>query len=118
MLVRGYHQRMSGDTWEARMAARASEREQKRRETAAAPVEELLVQHDWLNGWPRTGRTQVLIGTEVHCLACGRCVGITCVAFPPDWEPPGPKPEWPFSEADCPVDDCRDLTPVFHGQFG
>jgi hypothetical protein len=92
------------DSWEARMAARARARkaEQAKAEVAQAVV--LNKQRPWLNGWPRMsdGRT-VLIGAAVHCVCCGRIHGITCVAFPPDWEPPGSSPQWPFDEDDCPL---------------
>lgn len=98
---------MSADTWEARMAARARLRSRKiEREVADAErVECVQTQQPWMNGWPRISISAMLIGTGVHCVGCGHCMGITCVAFPEDWEPPGPDPAWPFGEADCPV--CR-----------
>lgn len=90
------------------MAARS----QVKREAAEAAkkaadealIEKLSVQHDWLNGWPRMGDGRgVLIGSGVHCVCCGKCFGVTCVAIPEDWEPPGPTPTWPFGESDCPL---------------
>lgn len=60
---------------------------------------------DWLHGWPRLGDngTSVLIGTGVYCVGCGKSRGVTTVAFPEDWQPPGPDPDWPFPEDACPV---------------
>lgn len=57
---------------------------------------------DWLNGWPLTGAT-VLMGTGMYCAGCGADRGVTCVAFPEDWEPPGATPAWPFPEDNCAV---------------
>lgn len=108
---------MSDDEgWEARMAARARAREAAKAEAADAelglPAGELL----WLNGWPRLNVRTVLMGTEVRCVCCGRTHGITCVVFEPDWEPPGPEPEWPFTEADCPNPDCKDWSSTWGSQ--
>lgn len=103
------------DSWEARMAARAREREVQRdaalRVAASEQAEaayEQNAQHDWLNGWYRDGVRSVRMGTGVHCVCCGRCMGITCTVMTPDWKPPGPEPAWPFSQADCPI--CAGLT--------
>lgn len=99
--------------WEQRMAARARERDQRRRDAEAAALQELLPEgDDWLNGWPRSDTT-VRIGTAIHCIACGRIHGVVCTAFPPDWEPPGPEPVWPYSEADCPIPDCSNWAPFY-----
>lgn len=100
---------MSDDSWEARMSARAKQRQREEAqaeaeaERAAVPINPTKPQ-PWLNGWPRLsdGRT-VLIGTACHCVCCGKFGGITCVAFPDGWEPPGPDPQWPFDEDDCPL---------------
>lgn len=98
---------MSEGSWEERMAERAA-----RRAAINAPTPGTRTTDDparraarpWLNGWPRIGSgTSVLIGTELHCVCCGRSQGITTVAFPEDWEPPGPDPVWPFGELDCPL---------------
>lgn len=106
---------MSDDSWEARMAARTREREHKRLAAEEAAIEERLPKdYDWLNGWPRIGRFHVLIGTGTHCIACGRLQGITCVAFAEDWEPPGPNPDWPFAEDDCPIAGCSDRSPFYN----
>ena len=96
------------------MAARTREREQKRGEAEIQPVEQKLVEHDWLNGWPRISATQVMIGAGVHCVACGRCQGVTCVVFDPDCEWPDQRPPvWPFTEQDCPISGCRDWSPGY-----
>jgi hypothetical protein len=57
---------------------------------------------DWLHGWTRQGRT-VLVGVVVRCAGCGRYQGAATVAYPKDWTPPGPVPDWPFEEETCPV---------------
>ncbi len=58
----------------------------------------------WLHGWPRlNGGSAVLMGTNVLCIGCGRDVGVTTVAITEGWKPPGPTPDWPFDEANCPV---------------
>lgn len=106
---------MSDDGWEARMAERARLRreareadERQRREAALAAALAKLGEarqgDEWLNGWPRLG-TSVLMGTCLYCIGCGRFFGVTTVAFPEDWEAPGPDPVWPFDPADC--DLCR-----------
>lgn len=101
---------MDDDNWVKRMAARNRDREQAR---INAQLSFLPRDDGWLNGWPRVSQTQVLIGTATRCIACGRTQGITCVAIPADWEPPGPTPAWPFTEDDCPVDGCRDWSPFY-----
>ena len=58
----------------------------------------------WLNGWSRNGGI-VIIGTGIHCSACGKFGGITSVAFSDDWVAPEKNPDWPFTEGDCPVCD-------------
>ena len=60
----------------------------------------------WLNGWPQVGNS-VLIGSGVHCAACGRSYGITCIAIPLDYITPEKLPDWPFNEETCPV--CANL---------
>lgn len=87
------------------MAARAQERarQHRRDHQPVAAAYEQNKNHDWLNGWPRISAQQILMGTEVRCVCCGQSRGITCVAFSPDWEPPGPEPMWPFTPADCPL---------------
>jgi hypothetical protein len=65
----------------------------------------------WLHGWPRMG-TQVLIGTGVYCVGCGKDHGITTIAIPEGWEywlQNRPYPDWPFDEASCPVCHVEDL---------
>jgi hypothetical protein len=85
-----------------RLVAEAEERRQRRQADLAD--DRLRADRPWLHGWPRMGRgTSVLIGTSVHCVGCGRFHGVTCVVFPDRWEAPGPDPEWPFGEVDCPV---------------
>jgi hypothetical protein len=96
-----------GSTWEERMAARARERQQRAeaelQRTLAAAVERIRGDDwAWLNGWPRIGEDGVLMGTAVHCLGCGRFLGVTTVAFTEDWRPPGPEPVWPGPQAGCP----------------
>ena len=91
-----------GDTWESRMAARSRQRNQKAKEARVAS-RDIRTEQPWMNGWPRTGALHVLIGTGVHCVCCGSLRGVTTVAFPPDWEPPGPDPVWPFGHDDCPI---------------
>lgn len=92
------------DSWEARMAARNKERQKANAQAEIEQAKVLNVQQPWMHGWPRgsNGR-DILIGTVVHCVCCGRSLGVTCVAFPPDWEPPGPEPNWPFGQEDCPL---------------
>lgn len=86
------------------MAARARQRREEQVRTEVAQAAVLNKPRPWLNGWSRMsdGRT-VLIGTGVRCVCCGYCQGITCVAFPENWEPPGPEPDWPFDHDDCPL---------------
>lgn len=65
----------------------------------------------WLHGWPRMG-TEVLIGTGVWCVGCGKDHGITTVAFDETWEywvKDRPYPDWPFDRKSCPVCELRDL---------
>lgn len=49
---------------------------------------------------PLIGEFLVLDGTATRCRGCGAFRGITCVAFPDDWEPP-PEPDWEFAEGNC-----------------
>lgn len=94
------------DSWEARMAARARQREADKAAAHQAEVERQISASGaeaWLNGWPIISTTSVLMGCEVRCMYCGRSEGTTTVAFPKDWTPPGPEPKWPFSVADCPI---------------
>lgn len=61
---------------------------------------------DWLNGWHRLGDSYVVImGTEVHCIGCGKFFGITSVVIDADWQPPTREPDWPFDVETCPVHD-------------
>lgn len=95
-------------TWEERMADRARRRTEIRALMADPenPTTDWRSTGDrpWLNGWPRINNGQtVMIGSEAHCVCCGRGFGVTCVAFGADWEPPGPEPIWPFGEIDCPL---------------
>ena len=109
---------MSEGSWEARMSARAREREAVNDAAARAESDRrfndardaAIAGRDWLNGWPSIddGRA-VLMGTEVRCVCCGRSRGLTTVAFPDDWEPPGAEPAWPFSQDDCPLCEARRL---------
>lgn len=57
----------------------------------------------WLNGWGRMGDYDVLIGTGVHCVGCGKDEGTVTVVFPADYQPPEKYPDWPFDEETCPV---------------
>lgn len=95
------------DSWEARMAARTKAR-QKQRELDARVIdtetcEKFCITQPWMNGWPRLGLMAMLIGSGVHCVACGRLEGVTCVATPSDWTPPEKDPDWPFGQDNCPV---------------
>lgn len=87
----------------ARSAA-AQEQEQLRltQRRHAARLENL--QRPWLHGWRRSdnGLTVWMAGTS-HCVGCGLLLGTACVVIEEGWEPPGPDPVWPFTEADCPV---------------
>lgn len=101
---------MTDESWEARMAERsrlrAAAREVDRRRAILGKALETYrgaAQRPWLNGWPRDTIGTVRIGTGVHCVCCGRCHGVVCTVFPPDWEPPELAPAWPFTEADCPL---------------
>ena len=49
---------------------------------------------EWLNGWPRLGPWQVLVGNGVHCIGCGKCYGITTIAIDENYEPPEKLPVW------------------------
>lgn len=103
------------------MAARAAGRRRVREEMVArereatrvaarAAIDELIGRDGdgWLNGWPRMGDEglTVLMGASIRCVGCGRHYGITCVVIEEGWEPPGPEPEWPWTQAECPV--CRE----------
>lgn len=90
-------------TWEERMSQRARDREAVLEERVQIAEDEQKTQQSWMHGWPRLSSHGILIGTGVHCVCCGRCEGVTCVAFTEDWEPPGPHPDWPFGEQDCPL---------------
>lgn len=56
----------------------------------------------WLNGWKRNGNG-ILMGASAHCVGCGKCLGLACVAIEEDWKAPEKLPDWPFVENDCPV---------------
>ena len=58
---------------------------------------------DWLHGWPRISVTVVLMGTGLHCIGCGKCHGITPVAYRGETPFPDKTPEWPFKEGACPI---------------
>lgn len=67
-------------------------------------TERIKLERHWLNGWQLlSDKTRVLVGTVVRCSGCGMDLGCICVAFPDNWEPPGPEPVWPFAEDGCPV---------------
>lgn len=68
----------------------------------------------WLHGWPRMGLSEVLIGSAMHCIGCGRLHGIISVVVNTDWTPPSEQPTWPFTPGDCPVCAVGDPpSPVF-----
>jgi hypothetical protein len=98
------------ESWEARMAARTKARREQRELEAGVTDEETTAQfrttHPWMNGWSRLSLTAMLIGSGVHCVACGRLQGVTCVAITPNWTPPDKDPDWPFGQDNCPV--CQD----------
>ncbi|MGE2733827.1 hypothetical protein [Mycolicibacterium vaccae] len=99
-------------TWEDRMADRAREREQKCLDAERAAINALLPADDsWLNGWPRHRDSYVVMGTEMHCVGCGRLRGVICAVLPTDYDPP-PTPRWPYTETDCPIPGCRDWAPT------
>lgn len=59
----------------------------------------------WLHGWPRS-KTDVIIGTGVYCIGCGKDHGIITVAIPEGWEhwlQDRPYPDFPFNQDSCPV---------------
>lgn len=65
----------------------------------------------WLHGWPRMG-TEVLIGSGVWCVGCGKDFGVTCVGIEEgyeSWVENRPYPDWPFDEENCPVCYLREL---------
>lgn len=65
----------------------------------------------WLHGWPR-GHADVLIGTGVYCLGCGKDHGITTIAIPQGyehWIDRRPYPDWPFDRESCPICYLADL---------
>lgn len=103
---------MSEDCWEARMSARAKARQEAARAAQRAQANQRIQSakralpgdRSWLNGWPALdGDLSVLMGTGVHCIGCGWLLGVTTVVFDEGWEPPGPEPEWPFAQDDCPI---------------
>jgi hypothetical protein len=56
--------------------------------------------------------TEVLIGTGVWCVGCGKDHGIITVGISEGyehWVENRPYPDWPFDEANCPVCHLRDL---------
>lgn len=58
---------------------------------------------EWLNGWPRLGPWEVLVGNAVHCVGCGKYRGIAAIVIHEDYKPPEKLPVWPFHEESCPV---------------
>lgn len=62
----------------------------------------------WLHGWPWRGGLDVEMGSGVHCIGCGRMLGVFTVVLPENWQRPGSQPDWPFPEDRCPVCLCRD----------
>src|SRR3990167_8202995 len=56
----------------------------------------------WLNDWPRMG-SGILMGTGIHCIGCGKFMGITTIAITDDYIEPEREPDYPFSMDDCPV---------------
>jgi len=57
----------------------------------------------YLHGWPRLGPAAVLMGTWCRCIGCGASEGITSVVVGEGWQDPGPEPDWPYEQGDCPV---------------
>lgn len=100
------------DTWEQRMSARTKERAaaaQRERDAAErAGWERSTTPRPWMNGWPRLGRTSLLMGTQVRCVGCGRDCGTTSVVAVDNQPESGPEPAWPFGFDDCPVCDRPD----------
>lgn len=65
----------------------------------------------WLHGWSR-GNYDVLIGTGVYCVGCGKDHGITTVALYEGyehWVKDRPYPDWPFDPESCPICYLADL---------
>lgn len=65
----------------------------------------------WLNGsssfWEGNPSLVVWEGIHLHCAGCGRSFGPAATwAASPDWEP-GPLPDWPYPEDQCPVCELR-----------
>lgn len=91
--------------WEARMAARARERAQKREAEAAdqqrANLESLPA---WLNGNQQVSEdgTTVWIYPASYCICCGATKGLVCSVFPDDYVAPS-EPDWPFTYEHCPL---------------
>lgn len=96
------------------MARRAREREQKaeqeRRLVIDTAVQNLEMLNFELNGWPRHDAMTVRMGTSINCIGCGRCLAVVCTAFPDDWQPPGPDPEWTFPQEACQICRLREQT--------
>lgn len=91
--------------WEARMAARARERAQKREDAAAKRVQANLDSLPaWLNGNQQVSGdgTTVWIFPSNRCICCGTSKDICCFAYPPDYVAP-PEPDWPFTYEHCPL---------------
>lgn len=68
----------------------------------------------WLNGWRKEkGNDQILVGTSICCIGCGRSLGTVCVVIDETHQCPSKEPDWPFLQNDCPVciKEYRGLTP-------
>lgn len=73
----------------------------------------------WLHGWPRMSKVDVLMGTSLHCVGCGKGQAVICVAFDGSWEhwiKDRPDPDWPFDEESCPVCYLSNLYSQCHNQ--
>lgn len=69
---------------------------------------------DWLNGWLKEkGNDNILIGTTICCIGCGRHLGTMCVVIDETYQLPHKEPAWPFAQDDCPIctKEFRGLTP-------
>jgi hypothetical protein len=102
----------SDASWEARMArAAAARREiaeaerQVERERAFEALRREVGPVTWLNGWLARDWDTVAIGNGIFCVGCGTCLGCFSIAIDPDrvYTDPGPYPDWPYSEHDCPI---------------
>lgn len=89
------------ESWEARMAARARERAEKRHIVDTT----LPNPPAWLNGQHElSDPTTLWIWPAQYCICCGATKGVTCFVMTDDYEAPL-MPDWPFSRENCPL--CR-----------